>query len=354
MNDRHRESNLERRLETYYDSSEQPPAPSVVWAKLAPSLRDRPAGDSHPPTVGSPSPTLRQPSVNWRAWQGIAATAAAVVVVALFARVLSLALPAAQPTGPTATPSATLPITKAPLDALSPDLAAYVSAQHGDIVAPQHGDMGVVVYDLTRNRYYSANETTPFVLASSAKVYIMVSYLDWVEGQGRGPTGDEITTLTAMIENSDNNAAQLLYDRIGFDAGLRRFLQKIGITDYAACPDGWGCAQLSPAAMAQMLALLYEGRVLNSADRHLALDLLSHVEADQQWGIGDTAPPGATVYMKDGWLDYPTPGIWTLSSSGIVSTKSETYVLVIYTQNQPALDWSKVQYVARTVAQLLA
>jgi beta-lactamase class A len=346
MNDRHQESYLERRLETYYDSSEQLPAPSVVWAKLAPSLRDRPAGDSHPPAVGSPSPTLRQRSVNRHTWQGITATAAGVVVVALFARVLSLALPAARPTGPTATPSATLPITKAPLDALSPDLAAYVAAQNGD--------MAVVVYDLTRNHYYSANETTPFVLASSAKVYIMVAYLDWVEGQGRAPKSDEIDSLTRMIENSTNDDAQLLYDRVGFDAGLRRFLQKIGITDYVSCPDGWGCAQLPPAAMAQILALLEEGLVLNAADRHLALDLLSHVEADQRWGIGDTAPPGATVYMKDGWLPYPTPGIWNLNSSGIVSTGSETYVLVVYTQNQPALDWSKVQYVARTVAQLLA
>ncbi len=344
MNDRHRESNLERRLETYYDSSEQPPAPSVVWAKLAPSLRDRPAGDSHPPAVGSS--TLRQPSVNRRTWQGIAATAAAVVVVALFARVLSLALPPSRPTGPTATPSATLPVTKAPLDALSPDLAAYVAAQHGD--------MAVVVYDLTRNRYYSANETTPFVLASSAKVYILAAYLDWVEGQGRAPKADEIDSLTAMIEHSDNAAAQLLYDRIGQDAGLRRFLQKISITDYVSCPDGWGCAQLSSAAMAQMLALLDEGRVLNSADRHLALDLLSHVEADQRWGIGDTAPSGATVYMKDGWLNYPDPNVWTLNSSGIVSTKSETYVLVIYARNQPAFDWSKIEYVSQMVAQLLA
>jgi beta-lactamase class A len=343
MNDHDLLPDLERRLTAYYGSAEQPPASGVVWSRLAPALSAREPAVSSP--AFRPAERMGRPRVtSGRGWQGLSAAAVAMLLVALFAGALSFALSRREPPGPAATPSAIPAPTTAPLDALSPDLAAYVAAQHGD--------MAVVVYDITRGRYYSANETTPFVLASSAKVYILTAYLDWVEGQGRAPTADETHQLTAMIEVSSNDAAQLLFDRLGNDAGMGRFLAKVWIAGYVACHLGWGCAQLPPAAMARMLTLLYEGRVLNSADRQLALDLLSHVEADQRRGVGDSAPPGATVYMQDGWVQWPSEQ-WVLNSSGVVSTQRETYILVIYSRNQPSLDWSKIQHVARVVAQLL-
>ena len=130
--------------------------------------------------------------------------------------------------------------THASLDALSSDLAAYAKSQ-GD-------DMGVVVYDITHNRYYSYNDSTPFLLASSAKVPIMLSYLDLVESQNRQPTTSETQLLTRMITVSDNDAAQALFQARGWNAGQAQYLQKIGVSGYQPNANGWGWATLPPRA----------------------------------------------------------------------------------------------------------
>jgi beta-lactamase class A len=268
-----------------------------------------------------------------------------------------IALPAAMsptntPLPATATPSPTPSPTPAPwpppsaqpLAALSTDLAAYA--------AVQGANMGIAVYDVTRHRAFAYNDTTVFLLASSAKVYIMCSYLDFVEGQQRALRSDEVATLTSMIEESDNNAAQLLYDRMGYDAGQRRYLQKLGIPGYVANPNGWGWAEESPAAMVHLLGLLYTGQILTTGDRQLALALMGHIDPQQQMGIGATAPQGATYAMKDGWVPGPD-NLWALNSSGIVTAGAETYILAVYTQHQPSYDWSKVEHVCGAIATLL-
>jgi beta-lactamase class A len=211
--------------------------------------------------------------------------------------------------------------------------------------------MGVAVFDVTRNRYYEAKEDTPFILASSAKVYILVGYLDLLETQGRQPSSADVQTMTQMVEHSDNDAAQLLYDRLGYDSGQKRLLDRLGIA-YQPNPNGWGWAMGTPAGMIKLLTLLQQGQVLNASDRQLALNLLGHVESDQQWGVGDTAPQGATVYLKDGWVTGPD-NLWAQNSSGIVVAGHETYILSVYTQHQQTYDWTKVQHVCQAVAQAM-
>ncbi len=234
--------------------------------------------------------------------------------------------------------------TRASLDALSSDLAAYAKSQ-GD-------DMGVVVYDITHNRYYSYNDSTPFLLASSAKVPIMLSYLDLVESQNRQPTSSETQLLTRMITVSDNDAAQALFQARGWNAGQAQYLQKIGVSGYQPNANGWGWATLPPSSMTQLFTMLYQGKVLNESDRALAMKLLGEVDAGQRWGVGQAAPDGARVYMKDGWVAGPD-GDWAMNSSGIVESGGETYILSVYTQHQPGYSWTKVQRAADLATQAL-
>jgi beta-lactamase class A len=234
--------------------------------------------------------------------------------------------------------------THAPLDALSSDLAAYARSQ-GD-------DMGVVIYDITHNRYYSYNEATSFLLASSAKVPIMLSYLDLVESQNRHPTSSETQLLTQMITVSDNGAAQALFQARGWNAGQAQYLQKIGVSGYQPNANGWGWATLPPSSMAQIFTMLYQGKILNEQDRALAMELLGEVDAGQRWGVGQAAPDGANVYMKDGWVTGPD-GTWAMNSSGIVETGGETYIISVFTQHQPSYSWTKVQRAADLATQAL-
>jgi beta-lactamase class A len=191
-------------------------------------------------------------------------------------------------------------------------------------------------------------------MASSAKVPLMISYLSMIESQGRGPNGYELSELSAMIEQSDNNAAQVIYDTIGYDAGQQSYMHAWGITDYQPNADGWGWGQWSAGDMAHLLTLLQQGKVLNSSDRALAFHLMQSVESDQRFGVGDTAPAKASVAMKDGWVPGPD-GAWAVNTSGIVTVGGETYVITVYTGEQGSYSSGVgiVNHVCGAVAQAL-
>src|SRR6266566_902072 len=235
----------------------------------------------------------------------------------------------------------------ASFDALSPTLAAYLASIGSDVDA--------VVYDVTRQRYYTYHATAQFIMGSSMKVPIMFTFLDMTEREGREPNDKEMNLLTTMIENSNNDSASALYyGEIGGAAGVASYLRRIGTTGLDPNPNAWGYSLVTPLAMVNLLTLLHGGRILTAHDRRLALYLMGHIESDQQVGVGDTAPAGASVAMKDGWLPGPD-GLWAMNSSGIVTLGQETYIIAVYTHEQPSLvdGQAIVRHICGTVASLL-
>ncbi|HEX6122705.1 MAG TPA: serine hydrolase, partial [Ktedonobacterales bacterium] len=240
-------------------------------------------------------------------------------------------------------------IPMAGMDALSHDLNAYL--------AHLNGTAGVAIYDVTRNQWYSFDGDHAYIMGSSAKVPIMLAYLTSVERQGRGRSDVENWWLTTMIENSNNDSAQVLFDTLGGDDAIIAYLRSIGISTsiYHPNPEGWGWATFSPNMMVRLLTLLYQNKILTPSDRGTALQLLKHVESDQRFGVGDTAPAGATVYMKDGWVIGPE-GTWDANSHGIVTIGHETYIISVYTTGQTNLDTSYdiLRHICRAVVPLLS
>jgi beta-lactamase class A len=232
-------------------------------------------------------------------------------------------------------------------DVLSPDLAAYL-ANIGD-------DVGAVVYDVTRQRYYSYNADDQFITGSSIKVPIMLTFLNMIEQQHRQPSGYESNLLTTMIENSNNDSAGILYNtEVGDSAGVASYMQMIGLTGLNPYPAAFGWSLISPMAMVHLLTKLYEGKILTAQDRNQALNLMENIEYDQQVGVGDTAPNGAKVAMKDGWVIGPD-GSWAMNSSGIVTVGHETYIISVYTTGNPFLgdEQAIARHVCSTIASLL-
>ena len=182
----------------------------------------------------------------------------------------------------------------ASFDALDTGLADYLT-DYGTRV-------GVELLDVTRGVVYGHNADRPYVVASSMKVPIMLTLLTQLEAKGRGPNATELSLLTTMIENSNNNSATALYTEIGYQAGINAFMKKVGISGLTPQTPhvGWGFSTITPAAMVSLLELLHEGKILNATDRALALKLMEHIQADQRVGVGDSSPAGATIALKDG------------------------------------------------------
>lgn len=222
--------------------------------------------------------------------------------------------------------SSTLAVTS--VDTLSTSLAAYLTSLGSNA--------GVAVKDMTHQHTYIYNSSQQFLTASSIKVPIMLAFFAQTESQGREPNSAEMNLLTTMIENSDNDAASTLYIDINGASGLNSFFQQIGVKGLTPDNDAWGYSQITPQAMVDLLTRLQTGTILTAPDRATALQLMQQVEADQHWGTGDTAPGGSSVAMKNGWVPGPD-NLWSVNSSGIVTTGGETYIISVYTQEQSSL-----------------
>jgi beta-lactamase class A len=235
----------------------------------------------------------------------------------------------------------------ASLDVLDPELLTFL--------APFGSHVGVSIFDVSHQRHYTYQEHQQFIAASAMKVPIMLAFLDMLEQQGREPGDAELALLTVMIENSDNDAASTLYyNEMNGSASVTQFLQRQSIEGLAPSANAWGYSLITPQAMADLLTLLQQGKILNQSHRALALSLMEQVEQDQRVGVGDTAPAGTTVAMKNGWVVDPD-GLWAMNSSGIVMGSKETYILTIYTEGLSSLaeEQAIAQHIGRTVASLL-
>lgn len=237
-------------------------------------------------------------------------------------------------------------VATADLGALSPRLGAYVQGL-GD-------DAAVAVYVPDQQAYFIYNPNQQAKMASTFKVPILLTLLSQVEAQGRTLTGDEMALAQNMIENSDNDAATALYQEINYNIGIIQFMDQADIAGLAINGDAFGDSVITPTAMTQLLTALWSGRILSAPDRTYALGLMEHVRGDEQMGVGQTAPTGALVAMKDGWIT-DDDGTWITNSVGIVSVNGHTYMISVYVHNHADINagWQVVNAISGDVAHAL-
>jgi beta-lactamase class A len=184
------------------------------------------------------------------------------------------------------------------------------------------GVLGVAVIDLQTGRKIGRNADTVFPQASSIKIPIMIEVFraaragtvklddtitlekrDSVEGSGHlrilmrsHPIAVSIRELvTAMIETSDNTAANRLIAMVGMDA-VNRSIKDMGFTATklqrrmlepdAAKADRENIS--TPDEMARMAELLYRGKAVDEAASREMIEILKLVSANFRESIPDS------------------------------------------------------------------
>ena len=151
--------------------------------------------------------------------------------------------------------------------------------------------------------------------------------------------------MTSMIETSDNSAATQLLSDAGGPARVKQFDEMVGMTntephDTMPYIDGdpnlpaWGLTTTTAADEVKLVrVLVYPNSVLNTTFRNYGLNLMEHVEADQDWGVSGGVAPGATVALKNGWLplDVASNSNWQVDSIGWIKGNGRDYVLAVLT-----------------------
>ncbi|MEV0616955.1 serine hydrolase [Nonomuraea sp. NPDC050404] len=220
------------------------------------------------------------------------------------------------------------------------------------------GRAALAVYDRTTGARYAFRERTPFMLASVAKMDILLAFL--LGQQGRRLSGYERELASRMIRQSDNDCAHELYMTIGGRHGLDRALHRLGVRHtrpgYGL---SWGATRSRPSDQVKVLEQLTgPGGPLPAHSRRYALGLMSSVEPSQAWGVSAAAARSSRgqVALKNGWLPAEAhDGLWTVNSVGRVMARGHEMLIAVLSERSPAMGTGidTVEHLSRLVVNAL-
>jgi hypothetical protein len=208
---------------------------------------------------------------------------------------------------------------------LDPSVAAYMTA-----TIPE--DVTAAVYDDVTGVTSVYRPATPEVTASSVKVDILTTLLAQDQATGQSLTSEQHALSQAMIEDSDNDDAQTLWDEEGGAEAVETFDTAAGLTQTDPDSAGyWGLSTTTVADQVQLLrTLAYPNAVLTPASQSYELGLMSHVQSGQAWGVSAGPGTNASVALKNGWLPIDSGG-WQVNSEGYVNGDGRDYVIAVMT-----------------------
>jgi beta-lactamase class A len=205
-------------------------------------------------------------------------------------------------------------------------VTSYLSQRAGNVTA--------AVYEPENGETFDLNPGVTENTASIVKVDIMATALLQAEQSGQGVPADEQALMPPMIEQSDNTAAQAMYDDVGGPAGVSALNGALGLASTSPSTS-WGLTTTTAADQVRLVsAFAYPNAVLSPASRSYGLSLMEQVEPSQDWGVSGGVPDGVTVALKNGWLPLANND-WQVNSIGYVSGEGRNYVLAILTNSDP-------------------
>ena len=198
-------------------------------------------------------------------------------------------------------------------------------------LAGRQGEITAAVYDVETGQEYTLNPQDTEKTASTIKVDILATALHLAQLQHHPLPADEAASAVPMITQSDNDAAEDLYDDIGGWNAIGPFNGSIGMTHTTPNAQGYFGETYTTAAdqIALLKQVMLPGGELSAASRRYEYELMRHVISSQRWGITGGVPATATVAIKNGWLPESTG--WHVNSIGRVEGDGRDYLIAVYT-----------------------
>jgi hypothetical protein len=231
---------------------------------------------------------------------------------------------------------------------------AALTAALAPVLRSQTGSLAVGVTDLSTGVTASYHPHELFHTASIVKADILATLLVQRQRQHGGLSPAEQDLATAMIEESDNDAASALWETIGGAPGLAAANRVLGLLHTEPGPAGlWGLTATTVTDQLALLAALASAHSpLTAAGRHYELSLMRSVTPGQNWGVTAAADPGSGPAVKNGWLPDGPPGLWVINSIGVLRHDGQRLLVAVLSSGQPTetAGISQVQAAARAAA----
>jgi len=212
-----------------------------------------------------------------------------------------------------------------------PERDPFASRAMSAFLATRAGVITAAVYDARSNRLFTLNPGVHEDEASIAKVDILATVLH--ERGVAGLAGAGAADAAAAIDESDNIAAQALWNEAGGDPSIAAFNAAAGMTQTVLDPKGiWGHDQTTAVDQIRLLeALDSPNALLPTPEREYELALMRTVTPVQAWGVSAGVLAPATVALKNGWLPPSNEPGWQINSVGIVRGRGRHYLLAVLT-----------------------
>lgn len=191
---------------------------------------------------------------------------------------------------------------------------------------------GISINNLNDGSQLNFGQTGPMLSASVSKILTATDFLKQVElgNESLNETLEDGNTASAdinsMITVSDDSAWEALNDEVSYSQ-LQAYASQLGLNSYDAQTNS-----LSPSDTSNLFALLYEGKLLNTADTRLVLSYMYY--ANYRTFIIPAIPSQDTVYHKVGELNDD------VNDAAIITNGKQTIVLSIYTDGNGSYDWT--------------
>ncbi len=241
------------------------------------------------------------------------------------------------------------PITPSQPAAVALQELRTLSPTAADIAKNRKGAVGVAVYRLDTDQFYSFQGTRSFPMYSTVKVPIMLTVLDRAVREDRRVTTREQTLIELMIQYSDNNAATTLLNSVGGARAVEAFLRRNNINNTYINNAAWGASTTTVQDMARLMARLGNCMMLVQRLCTYALTTMRGVTSAQAWGVSAGVPKGGKVALKNGW--YPDRDGWGVNSIGLIQSQGKNYAIAVYTYPDPSMGYgiTTIEQIAATI-----
>ena len=216
------------------------------------------------------------------------------------------------------------------------------SARLGAALAPVlrdgAGELAAGVVDAATGAVAVYGGDREFHTASIIKADILAALLLQHQWSNAPLTAKQRALATEMIEDSDDQAANELWEDVGQGQGLKAANEELGLRQTTP-GDGiyWGLTSTTVDDQLRLLADLVSSRSpLSAGSRAYELGLMRHVAADQDWGVTAAALPGTAAAVNDSWLLDGSATTWVINSIGVISRGGHEMLIAVLSSDQPS------------------
>ena len=198
------------------------------------------------------------------------------------------------------------------------------------------GNITAAAYDADSRTLYLYHPGVAEATASIMKVDILATLLHQTQDAGNGLNSAQNALAQEMIEDSDNDDAQDLWDEEGGSTAVSDFDADVGMDATSPNTAGyWGLSTTTARDQVDLLRhVLLPNHLLDGASRAYESNLMHNITPSQAWGVSAGIGAGAHVALKNGWL--PLAGSdWQVNSIGAVVGSGRHYLLAVLTTGDP-------------------